>query len=734
MDTKYYKKIKGDSYENFVLDYILQNKLYDNAWLCKNTPDNILINAGIDIYKPNFNLIRHDIGADIIAVLNNNTYFIQCKNFNDTIHLEHLAGIYSICYEYNLNGIVYYNGKLSNRLNIISNKMKYINLPFDNSIIDEQYNTKSIINNINSSILNLSIRDYQYEAYQLCHNKNRSIISLPCGMGKTFTSFLIASKYENIIIIAPYRDLVLQNIDRYNQYSNNTYNNIIISSDGTRDTNNIIDLIKDRNLIGVTYKSICILNKIISLFTNVIIIIDEFHNLNNELPEIKTLLSSPNKILFLSATPENYSNTEYYGDTIYNYSWNLAIKNGFINDFHLHIPTFKDYITNIDNLIDVDKFTVGFYIDKDELKKYLFNLVPKINFFINSFIKNNNKKCIVYLSDINETIISCIIFDLLCKFYNTTIDIFKINYTNTRNYRNNIIDGFTKSNNNAVLLNVHILDEGIDIPSCDSVFITNPSNDMNNLIQRISRCNRKKDYNSHVYIWTDNNKTTDILEYLNKKSDVKYNKKINKTDNIIESNNYNLLLHDIIINNFKKPTKLEFLNLPDDKTILDKYKNIINDDKLFREHLNIILFLKSDDFLKNQLYNKTKLSKSTHNKILLCRSLLDKLNIDYFSFKNIWFNVKDLFELDDNQWQIINNVHRFDRKKPTNKQELLKLIVSLIRNITCNDIINSPEREQIKYKQYNKYSINYDLIKFHLELYKYRDSSIMDFHEKIYEI
>jgi len=49
MDTKYYKKIKGDSYENFVLDYILQNKLYDNAWLCKNTPDNILINAGIDI-------------------------------------------------------------------------------------------------------------------------------------------------------------------------------------------------------------------------------------------------------------------------------------------------------------------------------------------------------------------------------------------------------------------------------------------------------------------------------------------------------------------------------------------------------------------------------------------------------------------------------------------------------------------------------------------------------------
>jgi superfamily II DNA or RNA helicase len=600
--------------------------------------------------------------------------------------------------------------------------MKYINLPFDNSIIDEQYNTKSIINNINSSILNLSIRDYQYEAYQLCHNKNRSIISLPCGMGKTFTSFLIANKYENIIIIAPYRDLVLQNIDRYNQYSNNTYNNIIISSDGTRDTNNIIDLIKDRNLIGVTYKSICILNKIISLFTNVIIIIDEFHNLNNELPEIKTLLSSQNKILFLSATPENFSNTEYYGDTIFNYSWNLAIKNGFINDFHLHIPTFKDYITNIDNLIDVDKFTVGFYIDKDELKKYLFNLVPKINFFINGFIKNNNKKCIVYLSDINETIISCIIFDLLCKFYNTTIDIFKINYTNTRNYRNNIIEEFIKSKNNAVLLNVHILDEGIDIPSCDSVFITNPSNDMNNLIQRISRCNRKKDYDSHVYIWTDNNKTTDILEYLNKKSDVKYNKKINKTDtNSKEPNNYNLLLHDIIVNNINRDKYdnsndliKKFLNIDDNITELQN--KLLSNDKLLEKYINLCIFLNisfDEKLVKSILKNISNEKYSVRiNKINIFIELLKILEITNFMDynKDISKKFHDNFYnqwLDDNKNLIIELFNLRAEKKYNNINNyytVYLLSITIFKHLFDEDLLND-DRVQIKKKEYYYYNI-----------------------------
>ena len=63
-------KFKGDLYENFVLDHILNNKIYatgtfgNHAWLCKDTPDYVLIKAGINVYKKNFNLVRSDFGKE----------------------------------------------------------------------------------------------------------------------------------------------------------------------------------------------------------------------------------------------------------------------------------------------------------------------------------------------------------------------------------------------------------------------------------------------------------------------------------------------------------------------------------------------------------------------------------------------------------------------------------------------------------------------------------------------
>ena len=109
----------------------------------------------------------YNIVAKIEALKNNKYYFIQCKNYNDTILMENLAGFYFLLYEYNLTGILYYNGKLSQRvLDLTNNKIQFINLPFNNMTID-------IIQNID---LPLIIRDYQQEAYNQLLNK-KSIFS-----------------------------------------------------------------------------------------------------------------------------------------------------------------------------------------------------------------------------------------------------------------------------------------------------------------------------------------------------------------------------------------------------------------------------------------------------------------------------------------------------------------------------------------------------------------------------
>jgi len=295
--------IKGSNYENFVLDHILKNNLYDQAWLWKNVPEIVLMKTNLYNSFIENPLYRFDMGADIVAIKNDNIYFIQCKNFTDsTICMENLAGIYFLCSEYNLKGVVYYNGKISTRVNKLAKGfLTYINLNYDN-IID-----LTIESPINIEC-NLVAKDYQLEAFNTLKDKNRSILSLPCGMGKTFTSFLIAKNYNNIILIAPLRQLIIQLMDDYNKYTNYEYNNILISSDGSRNDINIISNLKDKNIIGSTYHSVNIINKIIDKLTNVIIVIDEFHNLsdnniNDNENEMNKILKSNNKILFLSATP-----------------------------------------------------------------------------------------------------------------------------------------------------------------------------------------------------------------------------------------------------------------------------------------------------------------------------------------------------------------------------------------------------------------------------------------------
>ena len=698
--SKYLKKVKGDIYENFVLDHILNNKLYDQAWLCKYTPDYIFTKIGFNINEHEFNTIKHDIGTDIIAIKDDILYFIQCKNFEDTVYLDHLAGILYICYEYNINGIVYYNGRLSNRFNILSNnKLKFINLSYDNSHINDEYSPKQILNNISNTIFNYTLRDYQIDAINYCSNKDRAIISLPCGMGKTLTSYNISSKYDNIIIIAPYRDLVNQNLEKYNLYSNNSFNNILISCDGSRNEELIISNLKDKNLIGVTYKSVDILNKILNKLNNKIIIIDEYHNLNDNLEEQNILLESKNKILFLSATPPKNNNKEIYGDTVYSYSWNKAIEKGYINDFDIHIPDDNDYNINYKNDIDIKENKLN--IDEKEILEELNTLYPKLCFCLKGLIDNKNEKCIIYVSNINKAILSVLILDKLSKIYGIDIDIYKIDHQVNRNNKEEILNSFRKSKNLSIMINVHILDEGIDIIECDSIFISDPSDNMSNLIQRISRCNRKKENKSDVYIWDNKDRIEKIIKYLDENSNDEFSKKIinknsilneknnnipnnillddieyNKKENIIENNDFDIEINKIIDESLEGNT----CNTYDIARILHyKYKDIyiynIEDKKWYYKIDN--KWIENDDLF---LYISTKIVELYKNKKNMLNSLnkikkIDKYinNIKLIPFKkNIITECKNFFK--NNILLITNDIvddETIFLKKINNNTELL---------------------------------------------------------------
>ena len=148
-------KIIGDSYEYFVLNEI-KNK-YDKVWHWSNVPEQILYDLNIIRYYDIFSKYKYDIGADLVAKKDDKYYFIQCKNFSDTILMENLAGFYFLLHEYNLNGILYYNGKLSQRVRDLSTKkVEFVNLPFNNQTIVVK------IENKNDKLIP---KEYQLKAY-----------------------------------------------------------------------------------------------------------------------------------------------------------------------------------------------------------------------------------------------------------------------------------------------------------------------------------------------------------------------------------------------------------------------------------------------------------------------------------------------------------------------------------------------------------------------------------------
>lgn len=109
---------------------------------------------------------------------------------------------------------------------------------------------------------------------------------------------------------------------------------------------------------------------------------------------------------------------------------------------------------------------------------------------LKSMLFNGDKKCICYMTCVEFTNIMCDILNWLSKLLNRELEYRQIDYTTKKTIREKIINNFKQTTKIAIIINVHILDEGINIPECDSVFITQPSNNMINIIQRMYRANR----------------------------------------------------------------------------------------------------------------------------------------------------------------------------------------------------------------------------------------------------
>lgn len=528
-------KVKGYDYEIQVRDFIIQNN--SNAFLWNQTPEKILINAGI-IGSHNENRLKRkekkenplmDTGIDIIEVCKKELILIQCKNgYKNGVTLNDLVGFYSwTAHLPNLKGKIYYTDKLSNAIKSLptTERIQYIKHEFINQKINLE------------EIENFEARDYQLDLQQKFNEhfekENRGTLSMPCGTGKTFSSYLVSKKYKQIIIISPLKQFAKQNLDKFVEYgfSGKT---LLIDSDGTRDIKEVTDFIKKNKtfLLSSTFFSVDIIYQIMDKTKDALIIVDEFHNIsktnmtdNNDY--FYKLLNSNYRMFFMSATPKIYEledeenlNEKIFGKIVYNMQFSYAIEKGYITDYRIWLPSIHEDNSKLKKALDI-------YEISDIIK-------GKCMYLYQILLNNGSQKMIIYCENTDEITEMREGMKSLNDFYELKIEMGQITSSNSDVSRTKILNEFKNSKDIYLLFSVRILDECIDIPACDSIFITYPSKSKVRTIQRMCRCIRNFNSNpnkiGNVAIWC--NEYDEILETLYgiKEYDVYFKEKICVTE------------------------------------------------------------------------------------------------------------------------------------------------------------------------------------------------------------
>ena len=168
-----------------------------------------------------------------------------------------------------------------------------------------------------------------------------------------------------------------------------------------------------------------------------------------------------------------------------------------------HICDYEIYLPDIRTKNNIDDISKEISLEST----YLTDLTIKGKYILRGMLETGSKKCIIYLRNQEEAIQMVTILDKLNEYYFIDLYSESIISDNSSNSRNEILNKFSTFDGYAILCSVAILDECIDIPQCDSIFISYPSESKIRNIQRLSRANRKDKNNIHkiskVFLWCD---------------------------------------------------------------------------------------------------------------------------------------------------------------------------------------------------------------------------------------
>lgn len=425
-----------------------------------------------------------------------------------------LAMQYSlICKNKQSKGYLYTSGKLQKDLEeqiaIPEYPIRHVLFPWKHP--DGRTIVVKSLSEINETTLPL--HDYQQDALnQLnAHPLGKNALNIPCRMGKTLIAgHKVKHLYSRrrrqstlLVAIAPLRISVENLQDRLTPFLPNV-KSLLVDSDGTTNEEEITQFIGKTGyrIIYSTFKSaVDILSHLITDYTDSYILADEIHNANEEI--CRFINQFPNGLVMSATIPEEIKDMININHTVY-IPFSKGISDGYIVDYTLwlpHLTRASDGITSVD--IEIPQVDFLEY-NKDLMAKALYNAV--------CMLKTGSRRCIVYLPSKED----CKIYieyvkEVFEKYHGLSIWTGIIDSDVQAKKRKEILTEFQNGANDIynILTSVRILDDSVDIPKCDSVFITvigEQSSDIR-MMQRSQRSSTLDSTNpakhNNIFLWAD---------------------------------------------------------------------------------------------------------------------------------------------------------------------------------------------------------------------------------------
>ena len=470
---------------------------------------------------------------------------------------------------------------------------------------------------------------------------DKALIVAATGIGKTYLAAFDTKNYEKILFIAHRLDIIKQAEKSFKNLYHKKSTGFFYSN--TKDTD------KD-----MTFALVQTLGKSTSLNENYFkkdhfdyIIIDEFHHAAAK--NYRNILNyfTPKFMLGLTATPERLDNKDVFALCDYNNVYEIrlkeAINKGFLSPFR--------YYGIYDDTVDYDKINMrnGKYVEKDLEEKLMIN--KRAELVLNHYLKYNSSTAIGFCSSINHA-------NYMAEYFtNHKIPAASVHSGEQGEFSKESSEAIDNLKNKQlrILFTVDKFNEGVDIPSIDTVLFLRPTQSPTIFLQQLGRGLRKSENKKYLTVldFIGNYKKANFVPFL--LSGQTYDTKTLLSKSVLEFEypddcfiDFDFKLVDLFKIQAKQELKLK------DKILLEF--NSVKDDMNHRPS-RLELFLNMDDYVYSAMIKNSKLN----------------LFRDYLTF------LSDNEELTDEEKTYINSIaHEFFKTiETTNMTKSYKMPIFL---------------------------------------------------------